>query len=179
MCPSIETDDQVFEVLKRHAEPFVDTPNTVLRRLLGIDQAESGSAPSPEKASRKAERAAPGTLLRESEYEIPILRHLEARGGRAPSREVVEAVGVELSDKLTEFDRQELKSGGIRWEKRAAFVRLRLVERGELVQKSPRGTWEISEKGHERLRAEARGPTMAQSRGPHAATLQATQSPPR
>jgi hypothetical protein len=34
MSPSIEIDDDVFDVLKRHAEPFVDTPNDVLRRLL-------------------------------------------------------------------------------------------------------------------------------------------------
>ena len=155
MCPSIDTDDEVFEVLKRHAEPFVDTPNTVLRRLLGIDQAGSRPASTPEKARKKAGRAAPGTLLPESEYEIPILRCLEERGGRAPSREVVEAVGEALGNKLTELDRQELKSGDIRWENRAAFVRLRLVERGELVKNSPRGTWEISDKGRERLRCEA------------------------
>jgi hypothetical protein len=70
MCPSIDTDDEVFEVLKRHAEPFVDTPNTVLRRPLGIDQAESRPASTPGKAGKKAERAAPGTLLPESEYEM-------------------------------------------------------------------------------------------------------------
>lgn len=91
----------------------------------------------------------------ESEYEIPILRFLEERGGRAPSREVVEAVGEALDGKLTELDRQELKSGDIRWENRTAFVRLRLVERGELVKKSPRGTWEITDRGRERLQAEA------------------------
>lgn len=89
----------------------------------------------------------------ESEYEIPILRCLEERGGRAPSREVVEAVGQTLGDKLTELDKQPLKSGDIRWENRVAFVRLRLVERSELVKKSPRGTWEISDKGRERLRS--------------------------
>jgi hypothetical protein len=160
MCPSIDTDDEVFEVIKKHAEPFVDTPNTVLRRLLGIDQPEGLPAPTPETANRETAnrqggRAAPGTLLPESEYEIPILRCLEERGGRAPSREVVEAVGEALDVKLTKLDRQPLKSGDIRWENRAAFVRLRLVERGELVRKSPRGTWEISDKGRERLRSAA------------------------
>ena len=109
MCPSIDTDDEVFEVIKRHAEPFVDTPNTVLRRLLGIDQAESPSAPTPEKAERQRGRAAPGTLLLEWEYEIPILRYLDECGGRAPSREVVEAVGEVLEGKLTELDKQELQ----------------------------------------------------------------------
>jgi restriction system protein len=80
-----------------------------------------------------------------------MLRYLDEHGGRAPSREVVEAVGATLADRLTARDRQQLKSGGIRWEKRAAFVRLRLVERGELATNSPRGTWEITDKGRERL----------------------------
>ncbi|WP_329324191.1 hypothetical protein [[Kitasatospora] papulosa] len=31
---SIEVDDDVFAFLQRHSEPLVDTPNTVLRRLL-------------------------------------------------------------------------------------------------------------------------------------------------
>jgi len=33
----IEIDDEVFESLQRRAEAFVDTPNSVLRRLLAID----------------------------------------------------------------------------------------------------------------------------------------------
>jgi hypothetical protein len=140
---SIDVDEDVFELLKQHAEPLVDTPNTVLRRLLGIDKREGFDDV----------RAVPGTLLPEGEYELPILRYLDRRGGRAPSREVVEAVGEELADRLTELDRRPLKSGGIRWEKRAAFVRLRLIERGELTRHSPRGTWEISDKGRERLRS--------------------------
>lgn len=34
---NIEVDDQVYGALKRMAEPFVDSPNTVLRRLLDLD----------------------------------------------------------------------------------------------------------------------------------------------
>ncbi|MCI0696072.1 hypothetical protein L0337_29240 [candidate division KSB1 bacterium] len=34
----IEVDNQVFQVIKSHAEPFIDTPNTVLRRLLLADK---------------------------------------------------------------------------------------------------------------------------------------------
>ena len=36
MSPTIRIDDDVFDELKKHAEPLVDTPNTVLRRLLGL-----------------------------------------------------------------------------------------------------------------------------------------------
>lgn len=33
----IDVDDDVFAYLQKHAQPFVDTPNSTLRRLLGID----------------------------------------------------------------------------------------------------------------------------------------------
>ncbi len=153
MALSIDVDDEVFEVLGQHAQPFVDTPNAVLRRLLGIDTVDGPSGPRVRRAREGLARAAPGTLLPEREYELPILRYLDERGGQAASGEVIDAVGRALADKLTELDRQPLKSGDIRWENRVAWVRLRLVERGELLANSPRGTWEISDEGRERLRS--------------------------
>lgn len=36
MWHKIDVDSEVYEHLKREAEPFVDTPNTVLRRVLGL-----------------------------------------------------------------------------------------------------------------------------------------------
>jgi hypothetical protein len=38
MSPSIDVDEDVYERLKQEAEPFVDTPNSVLRRVLGLDE---------------------------------------------------------------------------------------------------------------------------------------------
>lgn len=166
MAPSIEIDDEIFAFLKENAEPLVDTPATVLRRLLGLESKEAESPevetkrnPMPASAKstrgkgrhRKGNRATRGTLLPESEYELPILRYLEQNGGRAPSREVIDGVGIELADQMTDTDREALKSGEIRWKNRAAFVRLRLVEKGELDGKSPRGTWAITTRGSRRL----------------------------
>ena len=153
MSTSIDIDDEVLELLKQNAEPFVDTHNMVLRRLLGIDRAKASQTAAAEQKGQGVTRAAPGTLLPEREYELPILRYLDEQGGRAPSREVVQAVGAVLADRLTERDWERLKSTDIRWQNRVAFVRLRLAERGELVRGSPRGTWEISDKGRERLRS--------------------------
>jgi hypothetical protein len=58
-----------------------------------------------------------------------------------------------VSPRLTEVDREDLSSGGLRWENRVHFTRLRLVERGELKKDSPRGLWEISEAGAARARS--------------------------
>ncbi len=40
MAPTIRIDDEVYAWLQKHARPFEDTPNSVLRRLAGLDQGE-------------------------------------------------------------------------------------------------------------------------------------------
>ena len=177
MSPTIRIDEEVFDELKKHAEPFVDTPNSVLRRILGLGQAaeqdeghlkaEAASPRSPGSAAAKSAvnprsrrrrakaarppRAKAGSILHESAYEIPMLEIINAHGGRAPAREVLEELGKCLADQLTETDHQELASGDVRWRNRAQFVRLRLIDRGDMVKNSPRGVWEISQQGRQRV----------------------------
>ena len=38
MSPTIRIDDEVFEKLKSMGEAFVDTPNSVLRRALNLEE---------------------------------------------------------------------------------------------------------------------------------------------
>ena len=170
MSPSIEIDQAVWDVLKREAEPFVDTPNTVLRRLLGVggrprpsgqaEMTEDGSstrAATPggrarassrgKRQRRHGPRAPVGSLLPESEYERPILNVLSERGGAAPARDVVELVGALIDDRLTPLDRETQPNGLKRWESRVQFTRLRMRKAGLIQAGSPRGVWELSEQG--------------------------------
>jgi hypothetical protein len=171
VSPQIDVDQEVLEFLKRNAEPFVDTtPNTVLRRLLfagGSGRAaaarpaagrasgagDSSTAlpakktPKSKKVTQPRTRAAAGSLLPEERYELPLLAALVDLGGRAPYREVLESVGKRIDSELTDLDRDKLASGGIRWQSRLQFVRLRLIERGLLERDSPRGVWGISDAG--------------------------------
>lgn len=182
MSPTIRIDEDVFDELKKHAEPFVDTPNTVLRRILGLGESgvesNNGSggvaheiadgvamrgsaeprATRPRRRRAKVTRpprAKTGTILSESMYELPMLEIINEHGGRAAAREVLDELETRLNGQLTEADRQELSSGDLRWRNRAQFVRLRLVERGDMVKDSPRGVWEISEQGRRRVTAGA------------------------
>jgi hypothetical protein len=43
---TIEIDTEVFAYLQKHAAPFIDTPNTTLRRLLGIDTVANSTLPT-------------------------------------------------------------------------------------------------------------------------------------
>jgi Mrr N-terminal domain len=170
MVNQIEIDDDVWSLLRAEAEPFVDTPNSVLRRLLHLN-VESSSDPrqlartagerskaSPRSKKAKVKRAdqkkpggrtrAPaGSLLPEGRYELPLLRALDEAGGSAPYREVVDAVGRQLKDQFMPLDLETLTSGGIRWQSRLQFVRLRLIERGYLDRDTPRGIWGITPAG--------------------------------
>lgn len=174
MTQMIEIDDEVLEYLKEEAEPFVDTPNSVLRRLLALDGAQTARTPtevrrpagstttqgnpvgrrSKRKASSGGRKRVPaGSILPEGEYEMPLLRALVDAGGSGSSRAITAAVGEYLSAKLTDLDREPLKSGGIRWQNRIQFVRLRMIERGYIEKDSPRGTWEITDEGRKFLEA--------------------------
>lgn len=176
MKATIEIDDDVLKLLKRHAEPFVDTPNDVLRRLLldpaayiSANQAASKRltattirpatrAPSKlqntttRKKPVKRRRAPSNALLSEKAYELPLLDVLDAAGGRLPTREAVAAVGERVADQLTPMDHDVMNQGQERWESRVQFTRLRLVEAGLLEKNSPRGVWEISDAGRQRLK---------------------------
>lgn len=175
MGQSIEVDDDVYALLRSKAEPFVDTPNSVLRRLLGLTaQVEPEGEVVPRHSSRTADvrgggaarrgrtataqaagRAPIGALLPEHAYEEPLLQALVDAGGSAPAKTLIEAVGRRLNNQLTPLDRENLKSGGVRWQSRIQFVRLRLIERGLMQRTTPRGVWAISDAGREWLNGQA------------------------
>lgn len=163
MAETIEIDDQVMQLLKDNAQPFIDTPNSVLRRLLGLEQA-SGEPPSSGSMSRRSssratsrtavdkpastrKRAPAGSILPEEEYYLPILQALSEFDGKASSQEVVDRVGEILDVQLTPLDRQETSGGRIRWRNRAQFARLKLIDRGYMASDSPRGIWAITVEG--------------------------------
>lgn len=169
MAIEIEIDEDVFAALQSRAEPLVDDVNSVLRRLLSLpnlapadtDDATTSltgeAVTKPSRQTRKrnkargSSRAQRGTLLPETEYEVPILRALEEKGGSAPASHVIERVGKILAGRLTSVDEELLASGLVRWRSRTQFVRLRLSQRGDMMNNSPRGVWEISPQGRERL----------------------------
>lgn len=177
MTPTIRIDDDVYDFLKARAEPFTDTPNAVLRRLLDLphrDDLESeGEAVQDESSvaevvtsppaathrrrrstgAKRGQRAPRGSLLPQEEYELPILEILaEKEKGWAPSHDVLTALGKRIDSKLTDVDRGKTNSGSTRWSNRAQFARLALVQKGDLVADSPRGVWELTEQGAQRAR---------------------------
>lgn len=107
-----------------------------------------------------ADRLAKGMRTPESAFVLPILRALTDLGGSAPMRRVLEQVGTAMQAHLRDVDHQPLKSDPRhpRWNNTAQWARDSMVRDGLLKNNSPRGLWEITAAGRERLRtAEAAG----------------------
>lgn len=90
-------------------------------------------------------------LLKLAEYELSILRAIADRGGEAYRRDVLAAVGDELLSRHSKLDRTLLPSGALRWQARASKARQGLVKEGLLESRSPRGLWELTPAGFERV----------------------------
>ncbi len=99
-----------------------------------------------------SQRAPKGSLLDERAYWTPILEALaDAPNGAAAARDVIAKVGVALDEQLTQLDREQVASGGERWQGRVQFARLRMKDAGLLETNSPRGVWQISNEGRSAL----------------------------
>lgn len=94
-----------------------------------------------------------GVCTPEEAYYIPILQVLCEMGGAGKAEEVINQVGKKMEGRLGKCDYEPLPSNHqvIRWQHRVHWARHSMVNEGLLRNDSPRGTWEISEKGREYL----------------------------
>lgn len=110
-----------------------------------IDDEETG------KARRNLGRLRRGLRTPEAAYYQPILEALKQLGGSAPMNDVLDRVEKAMKGSLKSVDYQPLASdpATTRWRNGAQWARLTLVQQGFMKSDSPRGIWEISEKGSE------------------------------
>jgi negative regulator of replication initiation len=130
---TIQIDDEVWEYLREKTRALALTPNSILRKMLGLDKGDIEEIP------RKA-------------YRRPILKALYEFGGSGRATEVLDRVGILLSGILNDKDKVLLSTGEPRWRKAANWVRFELVKEGLLKKNSQRGIWELTEKGRSLIR---------------------------
>jgi hypothetical protein len=151
MTPTIRVDSEVWNWLKQHADPLEDTPNSVLRKLAGLDPTKGGEVveDSAEHGTRAKSMVARGEKTPQGDFRAPILQILKRHGGSANRTTVLKDLESLLGNQLTEFDKSDIKSGTIRWQKSAEWEVRVLREQGVLepVNRSGRGEWKLSAKG--------------------------------
>jgi predicted transcriptional regulator len=160
VMPTIRLDDDVFNGLKSLAEPFTDTPNSVIRRLLqdkgaipmGKGKTESHDATAKRSTidERAPRRLRVAGLTPQTTYENYLLHVLATQfNGRGDKSEVTKAVIALLQSRepLSQADLERVSTGETKAENTIAWGRNALKERGLIGLSSPRGTWELTEKG--------------------------------
>lgn len=147
--PTIRVDDDVFSGLQQLAEPFTDTPNTVIRRLLAQAGIPQGKVEQP-KAGPKPARTTKGKLTQQNVYEKYLLSVLAAQfNGVGRKHEISRAV-INLMERhglIGPEEHEFVSTGESRAENTVAWARNALKDRGLISANSPRGTWEITAAG--------------------------------
>jgi hypothetical protein len=107
---------------------------------------------------RSLGRLRKGVRTQEAAYHLPILRTLEEMGGQGKVPVVLERVREVMESILKPVDFEPLASDpeNPRWRNAAQWARHGMIHDGLLKADSPRGVWEITDKGR-RMLSEARG----------------------
>jgi len=105
-------------------------------------------------ARRNLGKLRKGVRTPESAYYRPILQVLDQMGGSGKVAEVLERVGQIMKPVLKKVDYDPLASGpdNPRWRNAAQWARNSMIRDGLLKGDSPRGVWEISDKGRAALK---------------------------
>ena len=150
----IRIDHDVWKLLQEKAVPLEDTPNAVLRRLLGLDKSQLTKKQNKKSKKRnKRKRLSPHSGRTDQSIFIkPILEVVQDLGGSAQAKDVLNKIEKRMKTHLAPVDLEPLRSGQIRWRNTAQWARNELVSDGYLAKETPRGIWEITEKGKQYLK---------------------------
>ena len=131
--------------LKRQWDGFV---------VIDVDEEDRKTA---QKQRQNLGRLKRGMRTREEAYYLPILQVLEQMGGSGKVADVLDRVGKKMKGVLKKADYEPLASSpdNLRWRNAAQWARNSMVNEGLLKKDSPRGIWEISDKGKDHLRQNA------------------------
>ena len=158
--------EHIGEILKYGAQCFeagafleaeearqrVESLQGILKKLEDLRRELGGT----EEPTRPRKRLPQGKGTSQPAFFQPILETLVDLGGSGQVREILSGVRGRMDGVLREVDYELLPSKGEpRWETVACFARLKLVHEGMLKKGSPRGTWEITEKGRALVQSSA------------------------
>jgi hypothetical protein len=143
--PTVRIDNEVFEALKKLAEPLVDTPNSVLRRLLELETKKTASKDRGQLPNSSAPRRTP-----QSVYEENLLAVLAAPpfNGRGNKKDVTLAVVERMMKRglIPASDMEFVATGETKAENKISWGRNLLKNRGLIRGDAPRGVWELAAK---------------------------------
>ncbi len=156
--PVIRISSETMERLKKWAEPLEDTTESAFVKVLNAAEqtlAAPRSVPTRQKAEpvRPSPRGRSQDKLPEKEFRRPLMEILYASGGKARVEELRPILKERLEPRLRSADYEPVSTGDPRWWNAACWARNGLRRDGHLRDDSPRGLWELSEKGRRQVEA--------------------------
>jgi hypothetical protein len=149
--PTIRIDNEVYEGLKKLAEPLVDTPSAVIRRLLE-ERGIVKRRPLPRKKRVSAPEPERRVKVPQAVYEKHLLvTLLEDFNGRGDKKSVTLAVVERMMKRklIGAADLDFVSTGETKAENKIAWGRNLLKNRGLIRRDSPRGHWELTPEGRQ------------------------------
>jgi len=149
MAPTIRIDEEVYTWLQTQARPFEDTPNSVLRRVAGLTSSSNAEQNTTTKQRVTRSAKDKGQKTPQGEFRPKILELLKEHEGELHRGTALKELERLMAKQLTEYDKEEISSGTIRWQKSAEWEVRVMREEGLLkpVAETARGVWALSDYG--------------------------------
>jgi len=150
MAPTIRIDEEVYAWLQTQARPFEDTPNSVLRRVAELTSSNNTKQNTATKKMVTQPTKDKGQKTPQGEFRPKILKVLKRHGGELHRGSALKILEQLMADELTAYDKGDISSGTIRWQKSAEWEVRVMREEGLLkpVAETTRGVWALSDYGH-------------------------------
>ena len=139
--PVIRVSEELVKEFQKYAEPLVDDFESVLWKILKLVRKDSVQIPI------RYRPRIPGILTPPGDFWKPILETLVDEGGRTSVQKVIQSVERKMRNQLTPGDKERNRDGLLKWVTQVNFQRLAMKHEGLLASDSPRGIWEITDKG--------------------------------
>lgn len=149
MMPVIRISDATFTRLQAHAKPLEDTADDVVRLALDALDKQKGVAPASPKPKRSRRR---GNKTPQRDFRQPLMKVLLDMGGSGDLQDIRKRMLPMVKDRLTDDDYELVSTGDERWWNATCWERSDLVKEGLFRDDSPRGVWELSDKGFKEVR---------------------------
>jgi hypothetical protein len=145
--PVIRVTDATWERMKGHARPLEDTPDDIVQRALDALEGVQPRERSRQSTVGRPRKSHEGKKLPQREFRTPLLLTLGALGGAGSLADVRRLIYPRLEKRLGKADYGIVATGEPRWWNATCWERSQLVREGLLRSGSPRGVWELSERG--------------------------------
>ena len=151
MTPTIRIDDQVYAWLQSQARPFDDTPNSVMRRITGLDVVAQANNRKAVRQRTRTVTSGNGKKTSQKAFRIPLLALLKEYNGEIHRGQALEELEIKMAGQLNDYDKADISSGTVRWQKSAEWEVRHMREEGLLkpVSETPSGVWALTNKGWE------------------------------